>query len=154
GLLLDTDDLDVFVDVQLTALNTTGDNGATTGNGEDVLDRHQEWLIGLTNWVWYGVIASLHQVNDGLYLLLFAVQGAQSGAVNDRRLIVELLLSQKLINVHLNRPDDFYIVNHVPLVQCIEDVGTAVLASKQNVLTGLWHWSVGCSNNQDSAVHL
>src|SRR5699024_9458418 len=83
GLLVDTDDLDVFVIVQLTALNTTGDNGATTGNGENVLDRHQEWLVSFTNWVWDGVIASLHQVNDGLYPLLFAVQGAQSGDVND-----------------------------------------------------------------------
>src|SRR5699024_1156077 len=169
GLLLDTDDLDVFVDVQLTALNTTGDNGATTGNGEDVvgrhqawligrtrrvLDRHQEWLIGLTNWVWDGVIASLHQVNDGLYPLLFAVQGAQSGDVNDRSFLVELLLSQKLTNFHLNELDDFLIVNHVTLVQCNEDVRNANLASKQNVLTGLWHWAVGCSNNQDSAVHL
>ena len=154
GLLLDTDDLDVFVDVQLTTLNTTGNNGATTGNGEDVLDRHQEWLIGFTNWVWDGVIASLHQVNDGLYPLLFAVQGAQSGNVNDRSFLVELLLSQKFTNFHLNELDNFLIVNHVTLVQCNEDVRNANLASKKNVLTGLWHWAVGCSNNQDSAVHL
>src|SRR5699024_7046208 len=42
GLLLDTDDLEVFVNVQLTALTTTSDNGAATGKVEDVVDRHQE----------------------------------------------------------------------------------------------------------------
>src|SRR5699024_5214156 len=127
GLLLDTDDLDVFVDVQLTALNTTGDNGATTGNGEDVLDRHQEWLIGLTEWVVDRVIASLHQVNDGLYPLLFAVQGAQCRDVNDRSFLYELLLSQKHTNFHLNELDDFLIANHVTLDQCNEDVRNANL---------------------------
>src|SRR5699024_6298530 len=154
GLLLDTDDLDVFVNVQLTALNTTGDNGATTGNGEDVLDRHQEWLVSFTNWVWDGVIASLHQVNDGLYPLLFAVQGAQSGDVNDWSFLVELLLSQKFTNFHLNELDDFLIVNHVTLVPCNEDVRKANLERKNHVLTWLWHWAIGRSNTQDSPVHL
>src|SRR5699024_11594327 len=114
----------------------------------------QEWLVSFTNWVWDGVIASLHQVNDGLYPLLFAVQGAQSGNVNDRSFLVELLLSQKFTNFHLNELDDFLIVNHVTLIQCNEAVRNANLASKKNVLTGMWNCAVGCSNNQYSAVHL
>src|SRR6185437_12468005 len=39
---LDTDDLDLFVDVDDAALDTTGHHRATTGDGEDILDRHQE----------------------------------------------------------------------------------------------------------------
>src|SRR5699024_4608249 len=154
GLLLDTNDLDVFVNVQLSALNTTGDIGATTGNGEDVLDRHQEWLVSFTNLVWDGVIASLHQVHDALYPHIFTFHGAQIEDMHDWSFLFEFLLSQKSTKFHLNELDDFLIVNHVTLVQCNEDVRNANLASKKNVLTGLWHWAIGCSNNQDSAVHL
>src|SRR5699024_8211379 len=133
---------------------TTGDNGATTGKGEDVLDRQQEWRIDCTNGGGAGVIASPHQGNDGLYPRLDAVRGAQGGSGNERSCLVELPRSQQFTNFHLNELDAFLIVNHVTLIQCNEDVRNANLASKKNVLTGLWHWAVGCSNNQDSAVHL
>src|ERR1700758_880306 len=42
---LDADDLDFLVDVDDPALHTTGDHGATAGDSEDVLDRHQERLV-------------------------------------------------------------------------------------------------------------
>ena len=43
--LADAQDLDLGVDRQLAALNTTGDDGAATGNGEDVLNGHEEGLV-------------------------------------------------------------------------------------------------------------
>ena len=43
--LLDTDDLQRVVDMQRTALHTTGGNGATAGDGHRVLDGHQERLV-------------------------------------------------------------------------------------------------------------
>ena len=42
---LDPDDLDFFADLDDAALDTTGGNGAATGDGEDVFDRHQERLV-------------------------------------------------------------------------------------------------------------
>src|SRR3954462_10805761 len=40
--LTDTDDVDGLVDLDHTALDAAGDHGATTGDREDVLDRHEE----------------------------------------------------------------------------------------------------------------
>ena len=42
---VDTDDLDLLVDLEDAALDTTGDDGATTGDREDVLDGHEERLV-------------------------------------------------------------------------------------------------------------
>ena len=44
---MDADDLDLLVDLEDAALDTTGDDGATTGDGEDVLDGHEERLVRL-----------------------------------------------------------------------------------------------------------
>ena len=42
---LDADDFDFFADLDDAALDTAGDDGAATGDGEDVFDRHQEGLV-------------------------------------------------------------------------------------------------------------
>src|SRR5690606_24129413 len=47
-LLADADDLDGVVDLHDAALDAAGDDGATTGDREDVLDRHEERLVRLT----------------------------------------------------------------------------------------------------------
>src|SRR5690606_3892013 len=41
----DTDNLDFLTNLDDAALDTAGDDGATTGNREDVFDRHQEGLV-------------------------------------------------------------------------------------------------------------
>src|SRR4051812_21946311 len=51
GGQLDADDLDFLVHVDHTALHTSGHHGAAAGDGEDVLDGHQERLVGLTDGV-------------------------------------------------------------------------------------------------------
>ena len=42
---LDADDFDFFADLDDTALDATGDDGAATGDREDVFDREQEGLV-------------------------------------------------------------------------------------------------------------
>src|SRR5574340_49072 len=42
---LDADDLDFLADLDDAALDTTGDDGAATGDGEDVFNRHQERTV-------------------------------------------------------------------------------------------------------------
>src|SRR6185312_1383779 len=61
-LLLDTDDVDGLVDLQDTTLDTTGDDGATTGDREDVLDRHQERLVDVTLGLRDRLVDGGHQV--------------------------------------------------------------------------------------------
>ena len=43
---LDADDLDRLVDLDDTALDAARDDRATAGDGENILDRHQEGLVG------------------------------------------------------------------------------------------------------------
>src|SRR5699024_10014737 len=74
GLLLDADELDILVHVDLATLDTTGDDGAATGDREDVLDGHEERLVRLTLRVRDGLVARLHEVDDGLNPLLLALE--------------------------------------------------------------------------------
>jgi len=62
GLLVDTDDLDLFASLDDTALDTTGDNGATAGDGEDVLDRHKEGLVEIALRLRDVLVHGVHEV--------------------------------------------------------------------------------------------
>ena len=46
-LLLEADDLDLFADLHLTALDAARADRAAAGDREDVFDRHQERLVDL-----------------------------------------------------------------------------------------------------------
>ena len=60
--LADADDLDLLVDLDDAALDAAGDHGAATGDREDVLDRHQERLLGLADRRRDVVVDGLHQL--------------------------------------------------------------------------------------------
>ena len=74
---LDADDLDLFADLDDAALDTTGGNGAATGDGEDVFDRHQERLVDGALRLRDVAVDSVHQGEDGLLaqFALLAVRG-------------------------------------------------------------------------------
>ena len=64
SLLVNTNDLNLIVQMQNTTLYTTGSYSTTTSNGEYVLYRHQEWLICLTLWIWNPSINCIHKLHD------------------------------------------------------------------------------------------
>ena len=68
GLLLQADDFDGIGQLDNAALNTTGSNSAAAGDGEDVLNRHQERLVGLALRFRNVAVNSIHQVKDALAL--------------------------------------------------------------------------------------
>ena len=83
-------------------LNTAGSYGATTGDGEYVFDRHQEWEISVTGRSRNVLIYCIHQLHDVSLLLLVAIQSAQSGTSNYRNVIArEIVGAQELTNFHL-----------------------------------------------------
>src|SRR5690606_30217908 len=79
GLLrrADADDLDLGVDGQRAALGAARDDGATTGDREDVLDRHQEGLVTVALRVRNAVVDGLHELEDLLDPLLLALERLQ-----------------------------------------------------------------------------
>src|SRR6201991_1696617 len=154
GLRTDADDLDFLVDVDHAALDTTGDHGAAAGDREDVLDGHQERLVGLADRVGDRLVDRVHQLFDALDPLLVTLERLERRHADDRGVLVELLGGQQFTDLHLDELDELLVVDGVRLVQRHQDVGHADLTGQQHVLTRLRHRTVGGRNHQDRAVHL
>ena len=112
GLLLlvsQANDFNFLTSLQLSTLNSTSGNSTTAGNGEHVLNRHQEGQVSLT--VRSGDIAvnSLHQFFDAgilgsVRILGVRLQNLQSGTLDDGGIVArELILVQGLADFHLYR---------------------------------------------------
>ena len=63
-VLMDTDDFNFITEVKGTTLNPTGSNSTTAGNGEYVLNWHQERLVSLTHWIWNPLVNSTHKLKN------------------------------------------------------------------------------------------
>ena len=149
------DDLQRVVDMQNAALNTTGSNGATAGDGHGVLDSHQERLVDVALGGRNVGVNSVHELPNLLLPLGVALEGLQSRATDNRGVVSgETVLGEELTGFHLNELDELFVVDHVALVQEDNDVGNANLTGEQDVLASLSHGAVGSSDNQNSAVHL
>ncbi len=74
SFFFDTNDFNFFAYFNDTALNTTGNNGTTTGDGEDVFDWQQERLVDSTLWFWDVRIQVASQLDDFSFPLSFAFQ--------------------------------------------------------------------------------
>src|SRR6478609_2791608 len=98
-LRLDPDDLDGGVDVDHATLHLAGDDGATTGDREDVLDRHQERLVGVALRLRDRLVDGGHQLDNGLDPLRVTLEGLQAGGPDDGGVLVELLGSQQLADL-------------------------------------------------------
>src|SRR5690606_19389389 len=64
--LTDAEDLDVRVDVELAALDLAGDDGATTGDREDVLDGHEERLVHVAHGLGDVLVHGRHEIGNRL----------------------------------------------------------------------------------------
>ena len=87
GGLFDADDLQRVVDMQNAALNTTGSNGATAGDGHGVLDSHQERLVDVALGGRNVGVNSVHELPNLLLPLGVALEGLQSRATDDRGVV-------------------------------------------------------------------
>ncbi|OPZ50646.1 MAG: hypothetical protein BWY92_00723 [Firmicutes bacterium ADurb.BinA052] len=73
-------DLDFLTHLDDTALNPAGDDRAAPGDGEHVLDRHQERLIGFTRRLREVAVACLNQLPDlSAPLAVLLAAGALAG---------------------------------------------------------------------------
>ena len=155
-----TNDLDLLVQVQHATLHTTGSNGTTAGDGEHVLDGHQEGHILLAVGGGDPLVNSVHQLLDAGILRSVGIgglgdQGVQSGTTDDGGVIAgEAVEVQQLTDLHLHQLQQLLIVHLVALVQEHQHRGHVHLTGQQQMLTSLSHGAVGGSDDQDSAVHL
>ncbi|CAN3976535.1 IS66 family transposase, partial [Dysosmobacter welbionis] len=163
GLLLlvgQANNLDFLAQLQDTTLHTAGSHGAAAGDGEHVLDGHQERHILLAVGGGDIVVNSIHQLLDAGILGSGGIAGlgnqsVQSGTLDDGDVVAgELILGEQLTDLHLHQLQQLGVVDLIALVQEHDDGGHAHLTGQQDVLTSLSHGAVGSGDNQDSTVHL
>src|SRR5574340_1627980 len=154
---LDADDLDFFANLDDAALDTTGDDGAATGDGEDVFNRHQEGTVDGALGLGDVGVEGFGQLHDaGLAdVALVAFEGFQGGTDDDGGVVAgEVVLAEQFADFHFDELEQLGVVDHVGLVHVDDDVGHANLTGKQDVLAGLRHGAVGGGHDQDGTVHL
>ncbi len=150
----------VVANLNLTALHTAGYNSAAAGDGEYVLNRHQERFVNVTLRCGDILVHCVHQIPNRFAVGAIAAaattfQCFQSGTGDNRNIVArEFILAQQLANFHFHQFHQFVVVNLVGFVQEYHDIGYANLTGQQNVLTSLRHRAVGGRYYQDSAVHL
>ena len=159
-VVLDADDLDLVADLDAATLDTASGDGAAAGDGEDVLDGHQERLVSLALGGLDPGVDSVHELPDALVLGgvrigAVALEDLQSGALDDRGVVAgELVLVEQLTDFHLDELEELGVVDLVALVQENDYIRYVDLTGEQQVLTSLSHGAVGGGDNEDGAVHL
>ena len=163
GLLLlvgQANDLNRLVLLDDATLDTTGSDSAAAGDGEDVLNRHQERQRVITGRSGDPSIDSLHQLFDALVLRSVRVgglgsQSIQSGAADDGGVVAgEAVEVEGLADFHLDELKELFVVDLIALVQENKDGRNVNLTGQKQMLLGLSHGAVGSSDDKDAAVHL
>ena len=150
------DDLDVVAHLHDALLDAARHDGATTGDGHDVLDRHEERLVGLAGRLGDEVVHRVHEREDaGRGLGVVGLERLEGADAHDRGVVAgELVLGEELTHLELDEVQQLFVVDHVDLVERDDDRGHVDLASQQHVLTGLGHGAVRGRDHQDRAVDL
>jgi len=149
--------LDLGILLQNTALDTARDDGTTAGNGEDILDSHEEGLIGLADGCGDPGVDGVEQLVNLLLadFGLLALKGTQRGPHDDGGLVaLEAVAAEQLAHLHLDELQHLLVVNSVDLVDEDDDLLDTDLAGEQQVLAGLGHLAVRGGDDDDGAVHV
>src|SRR5690554_1259315 len=155
--IFDTNDFNFVAYVNNAGFNTAGNNRTTTRDREHVFDWHQERKVNRTFWLRNEVIDSFHQFKDLVFadLIVTTFKCCKSRTSDHRNVITwEVVRRKQFTNFHFDEFEQLWIVNLVNFIHENNKSRNTNLTSKQDVLTGLWHWAVSCVHNQDSAVHL
>lgn len=151
------DKLDLGILLEDTTLDTAGSNGTTAGDGEDILNGHQERLVQVADGGRDPLVNSLEKLVNFLLANLGALvlEGAEGGAHDDRALVaVEAVRAQQLTHLHLDELQHLGILESIDLVDEDDNPLDTDLTGEQQVLTGLAHLTVRGGDDNDGAVHV
>ena len=137
-----------------TTLYSTSCNSTTTGNCEDILDRHQEWLICSTLWIWNKLINCIHKLHDLVAPLTVWILKSLKSRTLDDWTAFETILLKCLSYFHLYELDQLLIVNHITLVKEYYDIRYVYLTGQKDMLLCLSHNTISSSYYEDSTIHL
>ena len=136
-------------------LHLAGHHRAPAGDGEHVLDRHQERLVELTARLGDELVTASISSRTPSCAVGVALERLERRHPHDRGVVAgELVLVEQLADLHLDELEQLLVIDHVDLVQGHHDRGHADLAGQQHVLTGLGHRAIGGRHHEDGAVDL
>lgn len=156
GVLVLADKLDFGILLQDTTLDTARGDGTTAGDGEDILNGHEERLGDITLG---GGDPGVDVLEELVNLLntnvgLAALDGAKGGTHDDGSLVtLEAVGGEKLTHLHLDELQHLLVLNGIDLVDEDDNALDTDLAGKEQVLPGLGHLSVAGGNDNDGTVH-
>ncbi|KAI3479847.1 hypothetical protein L1887_58094 [Cichorium endivia] len=153
----ETEDLDFGTLLDGASLHTAGHDGTTAGDGEDILDGHEEGLLEVTRRQVEPLVGLLHELEDGLLadLGVAALESGERGTGDDGRVLaIEAVGGEEVAHLHLDELEHLGVVDLVDLVDEDDELLDTDLLGEQKVLTGLRHLTVGSGDDDDGAVHL
>lgn len=153
----ETKDLNLSTLGDGASLDTASDDGTTTGDGEDVLDGHQEGLLKVTRGELEPLVGLLHELADGLSadLGVPALKSGQGGARDDGSVLtIETVGGEEVPHLHLDEVKHLRVVNLVDLVDEDNELLDTDLLGEEKVLSGLGHLAVSGGDDNDGTVHL
>src|SRR5207302_5692267 len=153
--VVDADHLDLFVDLDLAALDPAGDDRATTFDREHVLDRHHERLVEGALRHRDVAVDRVHQLHDRVFPLGIALERLQRRDLDHRDVVAgDLVTGEQLPDLELDQLQDLGVVDRVDLVEGDHDPRHPDLAGQQDVFPSLRHRAVSGGHDEDRAVHL
>jgi hypothetical protein len=151
------DELDFAVLLQNTALDTSGDDGTTSSDREDVLDSHEKGLLDVAGGCGNPCVYGLEQLIDLLRANLgpALLERAERRAHDDGRVVaLEPVAREQFAHLHLHKLQHLLVLNRIDLVDEHDDLLHTDLAGEQQVLTSLRHLTVRGGYDNDGAVHI
>ena len=151
----ETDEFYRVVDMNGSPFNTAGNYSSTSGNGEDVLDRHQEWLLVITNRNRNIFVNRIHELHYFVFPLFLSIESTE-GRTTDNWAVVTIVSIEckQVAGFHFNEVKHLRIIYEVNLVQEDNDLRNVHLTSEKDMLACLRHWTVGSCYYEDCAIHL
>jgi hypothetical protein len=153
--LAETHDLDRLAEPDAALFDDAGDHRAAAGDGQHVLDRHQERPVQ-DPWRNRDVgVDRVQQVTDPGRPVRVTFESSQAGDPDHRDLVAgETVAGQQFTDLKLDQVEQFGVLDHVGLVQRDDDVADPDLPGQHDMLPGLWHRAVLGGHDQDRTVDL
>ena len=114
----EAENLDLFADRDDAALDATRHNRSATLDREHVLDGHQEGLVDFTLRIGDPAVERLQKVANRLLAFGLLLKRLKSGDLHHRDVVApELILAQKVTDLHLHKLEQVGVVDRVHLVE-------------------------------------
>ena len=153
-ILTKTKYLNFITNLNLSGFDTACSNSTTTGNREDILNRHKERFVNFTLGFLNPVVNSIHKFHNLILPLSNTVKCTKSRTTDNRSILFVVILCEKFTHFHFYEFKHFLIFNKVALVQEHNKTGNVYLTSQKDMLASLRHRTVSCSNHDNCTVHL